>query len=223
MFASVLTTGGLTVVSALLCTGASILLGLVVALIYLYGRAGGSRGLAVTLVVLPALVQCVIMMASGNLGTSVAVLGTFSLVRFRSAPGGAREIACVFFAMAVGLATGMGYLGFAAVMTAAVGAVLVLLNAVSFAQPHSDERELRVTIPEQLDYEGVFDDIFEQYMTRAELERVKTTNLGSMFELTYHIRLRHGASVKQMMDEIRCRNGNLTVCCAKIRPSGEEL
>ncbi len=222
MFETVLTgASALTIGSALLCTVSSLALGLVIA--YVYMKKGSyTKHFVIALALLPALVQVVVMMVNGNLGTGVAVLGAFSLVRFRSVPGGAREIVAIFFAMAVGLATAMGYLTFAAVMTAIIGAMMLLLSSTRFGETPENEKELRITIPEDLDYTGVFDDLFAAYTTEVKLERVKTVNLGSMYELRYKIRLRDAKQEKQLIDELRCRNGNLTIVCGR-EPSRDLL
>ena len=173
----------------------------------------------------PALVQVVIMMVNGNLGAGVAVMGAFSLVRFRSFPGSSKEICVVFFAMAIGLATGMGHLAFAVFFTIILSLLLLLLCRSPFGELHAvpTEKELRITIPEDLDYPHIFDDLFEKYTNRVTLERVKTTNLGSMFELTYHIRLKKAVQEKAFLDDLRCRNGNLTIVCGRISSVKEEL
>jgi len=153
----------------------------------------------------------------------VAVMGTFGLVRFRSVPGSSKDIASIFFAMAVGLATGMGYITFAAMMTAVVGAAFLLLEKVSFGEPKFDEKRLKITIAENLDYTDLFDDIFEQYTKKNQLQTVKTTNLGSMYELEYQITLKEVGKEKEMLDEIRCRNGNLTIICGRKQGIAGEL
>ena len=214
--------GSLTIQNALLCAFVSLALGFVIALIY--GLQGaGSKNFMVTLVMLPVLVQMVIMLVNGNLGTSVAVLGAFSLVRFRSVPGTSKEMAVIFFAMAVGLATGTGFLGFAAVMTLVVGMVLLALEKSRFGEWKQERKDLRITIAEHLDYTEIFDDIFQKYTSACCLQKVKTTYLGSMYELDYHITLKDVRQEKEMLDEIRCRNGNLTVICGRRATGQEEL
>ena len=177
----------------------------------------------VTLTLLPVLVQMVIMLVNGNLGTSVAVLGAFSLVRFRSVPGSSKEMAVIFFAMAVGLATGTGFLSFAVVMTIMIGGVFLLLGKTRFGESKQENKDLRITIAEHLDYTEIFDDIFREYTDRCSLQRVKTTNLGSMYELEYHITLKDIRREKEMLDAIRCRNGNLTIVCGRRAAIQEEL
>lgn len=224
MFSSILTgtEGSLTVQDALLCTAVSLVLGLLIAVIYGY-QGVCSKNFMVTLVMLPVLVQMIIMLVNGNLGTSVAVLGAFSLVRFRSVPGSSKEMAVIFFAMAIGLATGTGFLGFAAVMTVVIGLVFLLLEKTHFGESKQERKDLRITIAEHLDYTEIFDDIFKEYTNSCSLQRVKTTNLGSMYELEYHIVLKDVRKEKEMLDAIRCRNGNLTIICGRRATVQEEL
>ena len=204
----------LTVQTFLLCTAVSLVLGLGTAAVSMY-RTNHSRSFAVTLVILPAIVQTVILLVNGSIGAGVAVAGTFSLVRFRSAPGSAREISAIFLAMAIGLATGMGYLGLGALLFLIVAGVLLLLMALRFGQPAAEQRILKITIPESLDYDGLFDDLFRQFTTGAELERVKTTNMGTLFELSYRVTLPGGRVPKAFLDALRCRNGNLGITCGR--------
>ena len=224
MFTSILTDtqGNLTVQNALLCALVSLLLGVLIAVIYGY-QGTSSKNFMVTLVMLPVLVQMIIMLVNGNLGTSVAVLGAFSLVRFRSVPGSSKEMAVIFFAMAAGLATGTGYLGFAAVMTVMIGLVFLILERTHFGETKRDQKDLRITIAEHLDYTEIFDDIFRKYTNNCRLQRVKTTNLGSMYELEYYITLKDIRQEKEMIDAIRCRNGNLTIICGRRASIQEEL
>lgn len=204
------------------CTGASLALGMALAGIHMY-RNHSSRNFLTTLVLLPVIVQMVIMMVNGNLGTGVAVMGAFSLVRFRSMPGNAREINSVFLAMAVGLANGMGYIGIAFLMVCVVGFATAALFGLPDMSGQFLQKDLKVTIPEDLDYNGIFDDIFRKYAKKAELVRVKTVNMGSLYELNYRVNLKAQESEKMMLDEIRCRNGNLTVVCARLAEGSENL
>ena len=225
MFTSIIdASSALTLQNGLLCLVTSIVLSLLVAVVYQLSGAS-SKSFTVTLALMPALVQVVIMMVNGNLGAGVAVVGAFSLVRFRSFPGSSKEICVVFFAMAIGLATGMGHLAFAVFFTIILSLLLLLLCRSPFGELHAvpTEKELRITIPEDLDYPHIFDDLFEKYTNRVTLERVKTTNLGSMFELTYHIRLKKAVQEKAFLDDLRCRNGNLTIVCGRISSVKEEL
>lgn len=196
----------------LLCVGVSLILGLLLCAMTLW-RSHFSRSLAVTLAILPAVVCVVILMVNGNVGTGVAVAGAFNLVRFRSAPGSAREIGALFVAMGTGLITGMGYLGYGALFTLILGGAMMLYNALSlrpWAQ-NTPERTLHITIPEDLDYTGVFDPVLHQYARRYSLTQVKTTNMGSLFKLTYDLTLKDPSQEKRFIDQLRLRNGNLEI------------
>ena len=204
MLESVLSSG-LTVQAFFLCTLVSLALGGVLALTGMF-RARSTQSFALTLCILPAAVQMVILLVDGNLGAGVAVAGAFSLVRFRSAPGTAREISLLFLAMAAGLATGMGYLALAAAFTCTLAAVILLLTLLRFGQPRAGERILKITIPENM-----FDDLFAEYTRAHSLQRLKTSNMGTLYELTYRVTLRDGAQLKPFLDALRCRNGNLNI------------
>lgn len=228
MLDSILTTADssaitLTTRGMLACSLASVLLGLAIAICYMVCANRYTKNFVITLAVLPILVQAVIMLVNGNLGVGVATLGAFSLVRFRSIAGTSREIGAVFFAMATGLATGMGYIGYGVIVTAIVAVLMILLSKTSFGEKRETGKQLKVTVPENLNYMGMFDDIFEKYVNDVKLEKVKTTNLGSMFELTYLIALKDETTEKEMIDEIRTRNGNLTITCGQISRPAEEL
>lgn len=208
----------------MLCILVSLILGFLIALCYC-GNSRYTRSYLATLFMLPAVVCVVIMMVNGNVGAGVAVAGAFSLVRFRSVPGSAREITMLFLAMGAGLICGMGYLGYAAAFT-------LTLCLVSFAYDHlvktkpavnNKYKTLQITIPEDLDYSSVFDDIISKYTDKCELVRVKTTNLGSMFRLTYEIVLRDPKQEKEMIDLLRCRNGNLEIMVSRMDTTTSEL
>lgn len=223
LFDSALTTV-ISVSDFLLCMGASLVIGIVMALAYMY-RTRYTKSFVVTLALLPAVVCVVIMMVNGNVGTGVAVAGAFSLVRFRSVPGTAKEIGTLFLAMGAGLIAGMGYLGYAALFTLIMCAMFMLYNRLDFgAKKNADTyKTIQITIPEDLDYSGVFDDIFGEYTTSYELSHVKTTNMGSMFKLTYNISLRDVRKEKEMVDKLRCRNGNLEINISKQETTAGEL
>ena len=206
----------------LLCTLSSVILGALSAGIYCY-RNTYTKSFVVTLSLLPVIVQTVIMLVNGNLGAGVAVMGAFSLVRFRSVPGSEREITSLFLAMALGLATGMGYIGYAFFFLVIIAIANILFYNTRFAEPQATDRELKITIPESLDYEGVFDDLFDKYTTRHELIHVKTSNMGSLYELCYLVRLKDSGINKSFLDEIRCRNGNLNIVCGRISTIRDEL
>ena len=204
----------ITFESFLLCTLVSIGLGIGLAAVTLY-RSKASQSFVITLALLPAVVQLVIMLVNGNLGAGVAVAGTFSLVRFRSMPGTAKEIGVLFLAMALGLATGMGYLTLAILAFVILTAVLLLLTTLHFGEAKESERMLKITIPESLDYEGLFDDVLKKYTRSYSLEKVKTANMGTMYELEYRITLADKAIPRAFLDELRCRNGNLNITCGR--------
>lgn len=214
MFSSIIS-GEITLVSFLVCTAVSLVLGVGVALVSMF-KNRCTQSFAVALAILPAVVQAVIMLVNGNIGAGVAVAGAFSLVRFRSAPGNAREIGAVFLAMAIGLATGMGYVALAAVLFVIIAALILLLTALDFGGNNNCERTLKITIPENLDYDGLFDDIFEKYTRTHELVKVRTTNMGTLYELQYRIILKGEQPPKAFIDDIRCRNGNLNIVCGRV-------
>ena len=208
----------------MLCLGCSLVLGLVMAFAYMY-RTRYTKSFVITLALLPAVVCVVIMMVNGNVGTGVAVAGAFSLVRFRSVPGTAKEICTLFLAMGTGLIAGMGYLGFAVLFTLVMCVIFVLYNHLDFGTKKNAAtfKTFTITIPEDLDYSAVFDDIFVEYTRSHDLVRVKTTNMGSMFKLTYNVELSDASREKEMIDKIRCRNGNLEIAVSKQETVGTEL
>lgn len=223
MFDSIINTSvSFDFTGAMICTLCSLILGIIIALAYKI-QDKASKNFLVSLTVMPVIVQIVIMLVNGNLGAGVAIMGAFSLIRYRSAPGSAKEIAAVFLSMAIGICTGMGYVAFGAVMTVIICGALILFSKTSLLGKSGSEKQLKVTIPENLDYSGIFDDIFEKYTLANSLEKVKTVNLGSMYELVYRITEKDEKQEKQMLDEIRCRNGNLTVICGKVPVNSESL
>lgn len=208
----------------LLCMGCSLLIGLILACGYMY-RSRYTKSFILTLALLPTVVCVIIMMVNGNVGAGVAVAGAFSLVRFRSVPGTAREITMLFLAMGAGLIAGMGYLAFALVFTVIMCLLSVVYNQLDFGvgRNAASYKTLNITIPEDLDYTGVFDGILKYYTSSYELVRVKTTNMGSMFRLTYNLTLRDVTLEKEMIDKLRCRNGNLEITVSKQETSPAEL
>lgn len=224
IFSSVLT-GTSTSLSAsdiMLCTAVSLTLGFLIALFYTF-RCRHSKSFVVTLALLPAVVQLVIMLVNGNLGTGVAVMGAFSLVRFRSVPGSAKEICSIFLAMAVGLATGMGYLAVAAAFVLIMGAAGLIYTVSGFGGEKHVQKQLKITIPESLDYTNVFDDLLLEYTGKFELVQVRTANMGSLYRLEYQIELKDPAKEKEFLDALRCRNGNLEISCGRVPEAREEL
>lgn len=191
---------------------AALVLGAILALTYKY-KSNPTKSFVVTLAILPAVVSVVILMVSGSLGAGVAVAGTFSLVRFRSAPGTAKEIGAIFMSMAVGLACGMGFMGAAVVFTVIMCIVVLIYEAVGFGNTNHSElnKTLNITVPEDLDYGEIFDEIWERYTKKVEMLKVKTTNLGSLNKITYNITLKEKGIEKSLIDDLRTRNGNLEI------------
>ena len=208
----------------LTCLGVSLGIGLILAALYQY-HTRYTRSFVVTLALLPAVVCVVIMMVNGNVGTGMAVAGTFSLVRFRSAPGTAREICAIFLAMAAGLIAGMGYLGYAVLCTLVLGGAELLFRMLSAKADGGASlyKTLHITIPEDLDYSDVFDEPLREFTREYELTSVKTTNMGSLFRLTYNITLRDSRTEKSLIDRLRCRNGNLEITVSKQETAIGEL
>lgn len=196
--------------------GTSLMLGLIIALTYMHNTRY-TKSFVITLALLPAIIGMVIIMVNGSVGTGVAVAGAFSLVRFRSVPGTASEICAIFLAMAAGLITGMGYLGLAAAFTVILCLTYLVYGKVDFGARRNADRykTFKVVIPEDLDYTDIFEDIFEEYTASCELTGVKTVNMGSMFKLTYDTVLKDPSREKEMIDRMRCRNGNLEITVSR--------
>ena len=211
----------ITIQNFIICIMVSFLLGLIVAFLHMK-TSKSNKNFITTLAILPMLVTMVILLVNGNLGTSVAVLGAFSLIRFRSIPGNSREILDVFFAMAIGLAMGTGYVGYAIVFTIFVSIISMLLYMINFGGSTNNEKVLKILIPEDLDYTDAFDDIFKEYFTDYNLIQAKTTNMGSLFELMYNVELKQNINEKELIDKIRCRNGNLKIALSHPL-TGQEL
>ena len=221
MLLSNIFSGSLTLENYLLSLLLSLALGFLIALVFMY-RNRTSRSMVTTLVLLPAAVQTVILLVNGNLGIGIAVAGAFSLVRFRSIPGSAREIAALFIAMTVGLAAGTGYLLAAALFAILMSLAMLLLAALRFGEPKEGIRELKITVPEGLDYETIFDDLLGKYTKDNELTRVRTTNMGSLYELTYRVTMEN-SSTRDFLDNLRTRNGNLNISLSRGFAPKEEL
>lgn len=207
-----------------LCIIISLLIGALITWVYTF-RSRYTASFAVTLAMLPAVVCIVIMMVNGNVGAGVAVAGAFSLVRFRSVPGTAKEIGTIFLAMAAGLIAGMGYLGFAVLFALIMSAVMLALNLTGFGthKKVTKDKTLKITVPEDLNFGMMFNDIFEKYLEHVETVSVKTSNMGSLYKLTYHVRMRNVSDEKEMIDELRCRNGNLEISLSQQEVNINEL
>lgn len=182
-----------------------------------------SPHFAFTLVILPAVVSAVIMLVGSDIAKAISLGGVFALVRFRSVPGNSKDIASVFYCMSVGLAAGMGYVVFAVIIALVIGLLYLALSFLGYGEKRGNVKQLKITIPENLNYQGAFDDLFEEYSNGATLEKVKTTNLGTLYELTYAIDMKENINEKQFMDSIRCRNGNLNIILCKAPENMEVL
>lgn len=210
-------TAGLEIPSALIAALVALALGMVLAFTHAK-TTQTTKGMMVTLAVLPVLVMAVMIMINGNLGTSIAILGAFSLIRFRSIAGRAKDLLAIFAAMMIGLACGMGHVLFGAVVMAIYVVAVVLFSYTRILEPDRHERVLKIVIPEDLDYEEVFNDVFKKYTSRAHLVRMKTMNMGSLYKLTYDVKIKNDVKEKEFLDEIRVKNCNLKVllsepCC----------
>lgn len=208
--------------NCLICIAVSIILGGVIGFTHKL-TTKTTPNFLLTLTVLPVLVQVVIFLVNGNLGTAFAVAGAFSLIRFRSMPGNSKEIVSVFWAMAVGLGLGMGYVLYTILITIIVAILVIVMSKIANKTQNISQKKLKILIPENLDYEEVFDDILKKYTNKAELLKVKTTNMGSMYELVYMVSMKTELKEKSFLDEIRCRNGNMTVCLERQELSEVEL
>lgn len=223
MFDTIIPASGLDAATSLICTGTSLALGILAAILYRLGTKRYSKSLVITLIVLPALVQTVIMMVNGSVGAGLAVMGAFSLVRFRSAPGSAKDISFIFYAMCIGLATGMGYIAFAVMLAVIVGAALAILSFIPAFKSDRKRKLLRITIPEDMNYTDAFADIFDEYLTSNELVSVKTTAMGTLFDLRYEIVEKDASREKELIDKLRTRNGNLTISIGLVPDTAETL
>ena len=184
-------------------------------------KSHSSKSILISLVLLPMIIDTVIVMVNGNIGTGVAVMGAFSLVRFRSVAGKARDIASIFLAMTAGLACAAGYVVVALLFTVIVYAVMVVLAVI----PMGSERqvELHITVPESLRFAHEFDDLFEKYTKSCRLVKTKTTNMGSLYKLQYSMEMKDASQQQEFIDELRCRNGNLEIAISEIVEGSDTL
>ena len=214
MFESIFTStadNSINISQAAISLGASIVMGVIIAIVYICKKEGYQKNFIIGLLMLPAVVSVVILLVGSNVARAFSMAGAFALVRFRSAPGSAKDISIVFFTMAAGLACGLGYVTFAAAFTAVMLLLLILISAFGFADRNEGRKQLKIVIPESLNYNSVFDDLFDKYTSENRLNKVKTTNMGTMYELTYEIRLKNDDAEKDFIDELRVRNGNLNI------------
>ena len=222
MLNSIISGTEITAASFFICIAVSLILGILTAAVSMV-NSKPTQSFVLTLAVTPAIVQIIIMLVNGNLGTGLAVAGAFGLVRYRSASASGKEISLIFLSMAIGLATGMGYVAIAAIFFLIIALFILALQKVRFGAAAENVRRLKITIAENLDYEGLFDDIFAEYTNSAELQNVKTSNMGTLYELDYAVTLKDEHRVKAFMDELRCRNGNLNIVCGKPVTAKESI
>ncbi len=220
MLNSLFTRGAADIGTVLICLGAALVLGVLSALLYMK-KNPCTTSFAFTLALLPMIASTVILVVNGNLGAGIAVAGAFSLVRFRSVQGSAREILAVFLAVVLGMCLGAGYLGAAALLFLLYAAASLALEAVHFGQGGVTRRELRISVPEALDYDGLFDDLLDRYTRAWTLDRVRTAEMGTVYQLFFHVSLPEGFQSRPLLDEIRTRNGNLPVSLGRITSVGE--
>lgn len=202
-----------TLANTLIVMISAIFLGLLISLVYIRTtkKVGYSPSFTVTLIMLPVIISIIILLVGNNVARAFSLAGAFSLIRFRSAPGEPKDIAYVFFTLAVGLCCGMGYIGYAVIFTVILCLVMLILNAINFAVPKTKSMNLKIIVPEDLNYDGIFDEVLNKYTTNYRIETIRTRDFGSLFELNYSIQLIEGSNPKQLIDELRCRNGNLNI------------
>lgn len=215
MFNSIITTTdtSISMSSSLICIGVALALGLVISICYMCTQKKGTytKDFAIALTILPAVVAIVIMLVGSNIARAFSIAGAFALVRFRSVPGNSKEIAIVFFTMAIGLASGLGFIGFGAIATLIITLALIVMSLIKFGENESEEKFLKITIPESLNYKDVFTEIFEANLKSYKVKNVRTTNMGSLYELQYIVILKKDTDEKAFIDALRCRNGNLNI------------
>lgn len=228
MFDTIFTTtsdGSISITQSVIAIGAALIIGFVIAAVYMFicKKEGYQKNFIIGLAMLPAVVAVVILLVGSNVARAFSMAGAFALVRFRSAPGSAKDISIVFFTMAAGLACGLGYVTFAAVFVAVMLIVLIGATAIGFGDRNIGKKQLKITIPENLNYSSVFDDLFDKYTSEYKMSRVKTTNMGTMYELTYEVRLKDESQEKDFIDQLRIRNGNLNITMALMQDDGSAM
>jgi hypothetical protein len=221
-FSRVFTLNPLDMTVLIRCTFTSLFAGIVTAVAYTF-RQISNRHVVITLALLPVIVQLIITLVNGQVGTGIAVMGAFSLVKFRSVAGTAKEITSIFLAMALGLATGIGALGYALLFTVIINGLLVLFTFIGFGEAGNQVRNLKILIPDDKDYTVIFADVFAEYTKTVHLERVRTVNLGSLYELHYTVMLKDPNQEKAFLDQIRTRNSNLEIHCSRTISDREAL
>ena len=208
------TTGeSFTLSNTLIILATSIVLGLAISVVYMltHKKKGYNASFPTTLIMLPVIISIIILLVGNNVARAFSLAGAFSIIRFRSAPGDPKDISYVFFTLAVGLACGMGYISYAAIFTVVLGLVMIVLDIVKFGEGKGNSMDLKITVPENLNYENVYDDILDKYASDWDLKKVKTKEFGALFELDYLVLLKKDANTKKFIDELRCKNGNLAI------------
>lgn len=225
MFETIFDTTPISTGDTFISIGITLILGLVISLVYLFSdrKKRTSQHFSFALVILPAIVAMVIMLVGSDIAKAISLGGVFTLVRFRSVPGDSKDITNVFFAMAAGLACGMGYVKLGVCFTVLICVIYFVFMRFGYGERKNTTKQLKITIPEDFNYQGAFDDLFKEYSNNVELEKVKTTNLGTLYELTYSIELKNDINEKQFIDSIRCRNGNLNITLTKEESPAELL
>lgn len=188
-------------------------IGFVISLVYIFThkKSGYAASLPITLIMLPPIIAIIIMLVGNNVARAFSIAGAFTIIRYRSVPSDPKDIAFVFFTLATGLGCGLGYIGISIIFTVLMCLVMIILYVSKYAAPKAAAMTLKVTVPEDLNYNGFIDDILEKYTNSFHLKRVKTVDFGAMFEIVYIIQMKPDVNQKDFIDEIRCRNGNLTV------------
>jgi hypothetical protein len=225
IFQTAVTDYSLSISSTLISVMAALLFGLVISIVYFITTPKKERSSSFTLslIILPTIVAVVIMLIGGNLARAFSMAGVFTLVRFRSVPGDSKDISIVFLSMAVGLAAGLGYLTLGAVVTVVIGLAIIIVTKSGYGVTKQKEKQLKITIPEDMNYQGAFDEVFLKYTSFYELKKVKTTNLGTLFELTYEILIKDSSAEKEFIDALRCRNGNLNIMLGMKESNSQQL
>jgi len=216
MIESILTSSGnepFTIINTFAVLGTALALGLAISLVYILIRRaeGFSKGFSMTLIMMPAIVAAIVFLIGNNVARAFSLAGAFSLIRFRSAAGEPRDIAFVLFSLGVGLACGIGYLGYAALFAAIMCAAMALMHFAGMVGPKSSIMQLKIAVPENINYQGLFDDILRRYAKSWRLRKIKSTDFGTLFELVFTVNLRGDADSKRLIDELRARNGNLSI------------
>ena len=223
MLDSIFAKGSLSIGNVLLVLGLAVVLGLIASLLYMKQNKNATRSFAFTLVILPLITSTVIMVVNGNLGAGIAVAGSFSLIRFRSAQGTGQEILAVFLSASLGLCLGAGYVGIACLLLLVYALTMILLQLAHFGTGLDNQRELRISIPEALDYDGLFDDLLATHFSSCELESVRTVEMGTVYQLIYRVVPGSSEPDKRFLDAVRMRNGNLPVSLGRIPAARNEM